>query len=275
MADLEFRRDLYRGTAGDYERFRPPYPSDLIEYLVWRTTPGDGAALLDLACGTGQVAFALAGWFGEIWAIDQEPDMIALARRKARDRPAGRFRFVASAAEDLSAPDGKFELITIGNAFHRLPRHAVAERSLRWLRPGGHLALLWGGTPWDGPEPWQRAVAATMRRWRRRVGPDDRVPEGYKRDRRDRPDAAILRAAGFELAGARQFPVRSQWTPGELAGFAYSTSVLSRAVLGAAAAEFEADLRRVLLAIEPSGRVSQTLWFAVELAVRPEPARNR
>lgn len=201
--------------------------------------------------------------------------MIALARRKARAWPPGRFRFVASAAENLSAPDGKFELITIGNAFHRLPRHAVAERSFRWLRPGGHLALLWGGSPWDGPEPWQRAVAATMRRWRRRVGPDDRIPAGYERDRRDTPDAAILRAAGFEPAGARQFPVRSQWTSRELAGFAYSTSVLSRAVLGSAAAEFEADLRRELLVSETSGRVSQTLWFAAELAVRPQAARTR
>ena len=46
-------------------------------------------------------------------------------------------------------------------------------------------------------------------------------------------------------------------------------------MLGAAATEFEADLRLELLASEPSGPVDQMLWFAAKLAVRPESARTR
>ena len=34
MADLEFRRDLFRGTALDYDRFRVPYPRSMIDDLA-------------------------------------------------------------------------------------------------------------------------------------------------------------------------------------------------------------------------------------------------
>jgi SAM-dependent methyltransferase len=59
MADPEFRRDLYRGTARDYDRFRVPYPQALIDDLAGRSGADGQGRLLDLACGTGQVTFAL------------------------------------------------------------------------------------------------------------------------------------------------------------------------------------------------------------------------
>ena len=59
MADAEFRRDLYRGTAGYYDRFRVPYPAGLVGDLADRTGADGTGRLLDLACGTGQLSFAL------------------------------------------------------------------------------------------------------------------------------------------------------------------------------------------------------------------------
>jgi hypothetical protein len=49
----------------------------------------------------------------------------------------------------------------------------------------------------------------------------------------------------------------------------FSTSVLSRAALGARAAEFAADLRRELLGGAPDGRFRQVISFGCELARRP------
>ena len=66
MADLEFRRDLYRGIAHDYDQFRVPYPRSLIDDLAERSGATGRGRLLDLACGTGQVTFALAGRVGII-----------------------------------------------------------------------------------------------------------------------------------------------------------------------------------------------------------------
>jgi hypothetical protein len=171
--------------------------------------------------------------------------------------------------EDLSAPGVSFDLVTIGNAFHRLPRDAVAVRAFGWLRPGGFLALIWGNSPWDGQQPWQRALARTMDRWRARASARDRVPAGYAQDRRERPDPVILAAAGFEVVGRYRFAAVHEWTPEALTGFALSTSVLSPAALGGKVADFGGDVRRELHACAASDRLPQTIDYAYDLARRP------
>ena len=177
MTSPQFRTDLYRGTAEYYDRFRPGYPDELIDALAARTGADGTGSLLDLACGTGQVSFALGAKFASIWAVDQEPDMVRVASAKARaSGDTGLFRFVTCAAEELSAPEQAFNLVTIGNAFHRLPREAVAGGVLRWLKPGGYLALLWGGSPNYGNAPWQQALRDQMQRWQLRPGAEQRVP---------------------------------------------------------------------------------------------------
>jgi SAM-dependent methyltransferase len=270
VSDPEFRRDLYAGTARDYERFRVPYPRELIDHLAAESGADGTGRLLDLACGTGQLTFALRRNFADVWAVDQEPGMAAVARQKAGS--SGGVRVQVSAAEELAAPDESFDLVVIGNAFHRLPRSVVAARAFGWLRPGRLLALAWGGSPWNagpaGPASWQQALAATMQRWRAETD-GGRIPAGYEQDRRDRPDRAVLRDAGFQHAGRREFRVAREWTAQALAGYLFSTSVLSRAALGARATDFEADLRRELRACQPRGPFRQEITFACELARRP------
>jgi SAM-dependent methyltransferase len=267
MADPEFPRDLFRGTAGYYDEFRVPYPPSLIDDLVARA--GEGGLLLDLACGTGQLSFALHARYREVWAVDQEPEMVAMVGEKAAAAGIGNIRPVAAAAEDLAAPAESFDLAAIGNAFHRLPRERVAANVLRWLRPGRFLALVWSDSPWAGDEPWQQAMAATMQRWRARAGVAGRVPPGYEQDRRERPDLAILERAGFEVVGSYRFNAAHDWTPAALAGFLFSTSVMSRPALGDHAAPFEEELRREVLGCVPDGRLRQVIDFGYQLARRP------
>jgi SAM-dependent methyltransferase len=269
MSESEFRRDLYRGTAGYYDRFRVPYPAELIDDLAARCGADGTGKLLDLACGTGQISFALHGRFEEVWAVDQEAEMIDVVWAKAAAAGIGNIRLVTSAAEELSAPPGTFDLVAIGNAFHRLRRDAVAARILDWLRPGGFLALLWSDSPWVGEAPWQEALRATMRRWETRAKTRSRIPAGHEADRRERPDLRVLGESGFEAIGSFEFSATHEWSMEALAGFVSSTSVLSRAALGALAAEFDADLRRELLSCESAGRFPQTISFACNLARRP------
>jgi SAM-dependent methyltransferase len=75
--EVRFAPDLYRGSAGYYDRYRPPYPEAMITDLVRRVRVSGRGRLLDLACGTGQLTFPLRRWFTEVWAVDSEPDMVA------------------------------------------------------------------------------------------------------------------------------------------------------------------------------------------------------
>lgn len=269
MEDPRFRSDLYRGTAQYYERYRLGYPSALIRDLTARISPVGTGNLLDLACGTGQISFALRRLFREIWAVDQEQDMVAVCEEKVATAGGGGIRCIHSSAEGLSAPDGFFELIAVGNAFHRLDRERVARQCLRWLEPRRHLALLWGGTPWRGPEPWQAAMASLLENWMTVLGVHDRIPAGHEEARRRRPDLKVLADIGFDLVGSWGFREDHWWTAEELIGFVYSTSLLPPEILSGEITAFEADLRRELRRFQSDGRLHQVASFAYELVRSP------
>lgn len=269
MTDPDFAVDLYRGTARDYDRFRLAYPAAMVDDLLTRVCPPGDGVLVDLACGTGQLAFGLLPSFAEVWAVDQEPDMVSVVAAKARTAGPGRVNPVVSRAEDLDLPGGTVDLVTIGNAFHRLRRDPVARRVHGWLRPGGHLALCWSTSPWVGDLPWQRALSEVIARWRTRLDLHDRVPEGWDRDRRDHPDAELLSASGFELTGRHEFPTEHRWTVPDLAGHLHSTSFLSRPAVGPHAAALEADLAAHLTPHAEGGTLVETVAFAYDLFRRP------
>src|SRR5258708_9699968 len=105
----------------------------MIDDLAERAGVSGEGRLLDLACGTGPISFALHRRFDEVWAVDQEPDMVGVARQKAEAAGIGNIRFLASAAEDLSQPEQSFDLGAIGKAFHRLPPGAAAAPGFPWL----------------------------------------------------------------------------------------------------------------------------------------------
>src|SRR5512142_1629001 len=241
-----FRDDLYRGSAWYYDRYRLPYPEAMVCDLARRAGVSGRGRLLDLACGTGQLAFPLRRWFGEVWAVDSEPDMAEMVRAKAAAAGAAGVRPVVAKAETLRAEPGYFELAVIGNEFHRLDRELVAGRILGWLQPGGHLALCWSTSPWAGAAGWQRALASALDRWKTALGAGSRVPAGWDLGRQRRPDPQVLSAAGFEPGGRHEFAVEHRWSLPELAGNIRSTSFLPASVLGGQAAAFDADLAATL-----------------------------
>src|ERR1039457_4879779 len=147
---LHFTVGLYQGTAEYYDRYRLPYPEAMTRDLIARTGVSGQGRLLDLACGTGQLAFPLRRSFAEVWAVDREPDFAQMVPAQAGKLGAGNTRPVTADAETLDAEPGHFELAVIGNAFHRLDRDLVAARLLHWLRARGGRGRGWGGGPPPG-----------------------------------------------------------------------------------------------------------------------------
>lgn len=273
--EVSFQPDLYQGTAGYYDRFRLSYPATMLTDLCRRTSPSGRGRLLDLACGTGQLAFPLRDRFADVWAVDAEVDMTHAIRAKAAATGgAAHVRAVTAEAEELDMDAGSVELIVIGNAFHRLRRDLVAQRALTWLTPGGHLALCWSTSPWSGPLDWQQAFGNLLRRWQEALGATSRTPSGAEQQRRADPDHDVLSRAGFDPADRRQFAVEHRWTIDELAGHVRSTSFLPPSVLADRAPEFDADLMTELSPYAIDGHLTETVSFAYDLAHKPAPATD-
>ncbi len=130
--------------------------------------PGDTA--LDLCCGTGDVAFALAAAGARTTGMDFSAPMLEVA--KARKVQGSRFKVQSGAADNpqflqgdalhTPFPDAHFDLVTISYGLRNLASVDDGLREMwRVLKPGGRLLVLDFGKP--DHAAWRGAYFAYLR----------------------------------------------------------------------------------------------------------------
>jgi demethylmenaquinone methyltransferase/2-methoxy-6-polyprenyl-1,4-benzoquinol methylase len=103
---------------------------------------GTRARVLDVATGTGDLAFAIAKLGAEVTGIDFSEEMIAAARRKAGNA-ASPVTFSVGDAMDLPFPDASFDACTVSFGLRNMPDYDAAMASMtRVLKPGGRFICL-------------------------------------------------------------------------------------------------------------------------------------
>jgi len=108
--------------------------------LVRLAHPSPGVRALDLATGTGDIAFAMARAGAQVVGLDITPRMIELAVQKANPA-AGACAFIVGDMLNLPFPDRSFDVVTTGYGLRNVPDLTRAiDEIARVLAPGG-LAL--------------------------------------------------------------------------------------------------------------------------------------
>jgi len=169
----------------------------------------EGERLLDVGCGLGEAALALAedlGASGKVVGIDASTSMLSAARERARAAVCP-MRFLVGDALALDEPDSSFDAARSERTLQWLtdPQAAVDELA-RVLRPGGRISLL--DTDWSTLrlDVGDNMVAARVRE--------------TMRSERTRPSnvggrlGELVRAAGFEaLLETEATRVWTTWNP--------------------------------------------------------------
>jgi demethylmenaquinone methyltransferase / 2-methoxy-6-polyprenyl-1,4-benzoquinol methylase len=122
--------------------------------LVNAIGPHPGLRVLDVATGTGMVAFALASKGAEVTGLDQSESMLAGARRRAAEHPelAGRLTFVQGEAERLPFPEETFDALSFTYLLRYVDDPAATMRELaRVVKPGGRIGMVEFGVPESPP----------------------------------------------------------------------------------------------------------------------------
>jgi trans-aconitate methyltransferase len=250
---------LFSDTASSYAEFRPPYPHELLDLLA-SSSPGHGR-LVDLGCGTGELARPLARAFDEVVAVDVEPDMIATGMARAAQESIGNITWLAGKAETVGLAPGSTDLITIGAAFHWMDRQLILEKARAALSRGGALAVVGSNSPWTGKEPWQKLIVSVIEEF---IGPRRRAGQGVFRQPAE-PHEVVMASHGYSNVAQYDFLTPHTWTLDDILGYLRSTSFASRAVLADRADEFDRVLTDRLLALNPGNGYFEVLPFYVLL----------
>lgn len=142
--------DLFAGLPRQYDRMGAvlSFGQDprWRRAMVSAIDPRPGQRVLDVATGTGLVAFELIHrGASDVTALDQSEQMLAGARARLADNPvrADRIEFVRGEAERLPFADGEFDTLTFTYLLRYVDDRGATMRELaRVLRPGGRIGMV-------------------------------------------------------------------------------------------------------------------------------------
>lgn len=263
---VPFDPGRFRSTADFYDRYRTPYPPELIGAVTRRIGLAPGDRLLDLGCGPGPLAIGFARAGLDVTAMDPEPSMLAAAGLGA-EAAGVRINLIEASSYDLSPALGRFRAVVMGRAFHWMDRTATLTALNALIEPGGAVVLMGDRRVHSSPDyhPLLEELAARH------------APQRHAdRTLRQRPDwlphEAILLSSPFHwLERIARIVVRER-SIDDVVGLALSRSVTSPAALGTARDAFEAELRDGLTRLAPEGRFRDIAEVGAVIAFREAPA---
>lgn len=146
---MEIRKDGIDGgkafdwgrTSADYAKYRDIYPRAFYDRLLRTGAFGKGRRILDLGTGTGVLPRNLYSFGAEWVGADLSEDQIREAKRLSEERGM-KIRYLVSAAEELSLPDGSFDALTACQCCWYFDHARTAPVFARLLKPEGRLFFL-------------------------------------------------------------------------------------------------------------------------------------
>ena len=262
---------IFESAAQYYARYRHPYPAPIIERIADTFELDGSGRMLDLGCGTGQLAIPLAPRFDEVIALDPVSEMLVVGREKALSNGVGNIRWMQGGSDDLSSMKpvlGQFRLVTIGNAFHWMDRDATLAALNEFIQPSGGIAILGGssaGGVWEAEGGWKGVARSVIQRWageQRLAGTNSTYVDPPERHE------VMLARSSFNVFEISYIPFEFTLDLEGVIGLLYSTSYASPSVLGEKRQGFEDDLRASLLELDSSGRFADVIDYELMIARR-------
>ena len=153
------RRQLggsYRTGAEHYDRIRPGYPADAVNWLFdvpeLSGRPASSVSVADIGAGTGKYTRTLAAAGFSVHAVDPSEDMLAQLSRSLATVPVSK-----GTAEATGLPTASVDAVTVAQAWHWCDPDASAAEFDRILVPGGFAGLVWNQL--DVSVPWVHRFA--------------------------------------------------------------------------------------------------------------------
>ena len=148
--------DVFRRVARRYDLMNDLMSGGLHrlwkDHFVRRVRPRAGEAILDMAGGTGDIAFRMARAGARATVADINPAMLEVGQKRAASRGIDGLAWAEENAESLSFPDRSFDAYTIAFGIRNVTHidRALAEAHRVLKRGGRFFCLEFSTTEWPG-----------------------------------------------------------------------------------------------------------------------------
>jgi len=149
------RARSFETVATDYERHRPEYPREAIDWAGSELGLGAGARVVDVGAGTGKLTRGLVAAGFSVAAVEPGAAMLDELRTAVPEAEA-----FEAPAEQIPLRDESCDAVFAAQAFHWFNRELALAEFQRVLRPGGGLALVWNW--WDERDPLQAELGPVI-----------------------------------------------------------------------------------------------------------------
>ncbi len=131
----------FSSRVENYARYRPGYPSGLLDILKLSCGLNGHSVIADVGSGTGLLAELFLKDGNRVIGI--EPNDLMRAKAENLLTSFVNFKSLAATAENTTLADNSVDFITAGQAFHWFERQAAKREFVRILKPGGWVVLIW------------------------------------------------------------------------------------------------------------------------------------
>jgi len=246
-------KDTFKGTAQYYAKYRTGYPESFFNLVKNKYTLTRSNRILDLGCGTGQIAIPISRFVKEVVAMDPEAEMLAEGKIQAEKANVLNIKWIEGGSEDLcdfGNEIGKFRLVIIGTAFHWMDRERTLDTLYEMINDGGGIIVTWLGNSENANKEQLFHTEEVIKKW---LGIERRAGSGFYTQPPKRHEEVIKESKFHRIETWRQeFTLTNDVE--SVIGLTYSTSYANPGILGDKKEGFEKDLRETLMKQNPSGK---------------------
>lgn len=257
---------IFNGTYEYYMKYRPGIPAKVADNILKGFNITQKDRILDIGCGTGQVALAMDGKCKEMVCLDPDPGMLKEAK-KALKKPKSKISWLNYGSADLDQLKnelGLFKLATICRAFHWMNQKQVLNDLEGMIDQDGGIAIFGDGSIWTGKEEWQLAVKRVVQKY---LGEERRA--GKKKFKKPSETwEEIISRSSFDYIRQQKVKIKRNWDVESIIGWLFSSSFASPEHFGKHVGSFKKDIERELLVLNPEGVFKEDAEFSIILASR-------
>lgn len=138
---IVMNEQIFTGVGKIYAKFRPTYPSALIQYLCTNIGINDKSIVADVGSGTGILTRLLLDIGAKVYAVEPNEDM----RKVAETNHQGSSNFISinATAENTTLMEHSVDYITVAQAFHWFNQICFKKECQRILKANGKVILIW------------------------------------------------------------------------------------------------------------------------------------